>query len=176
MLDVIFWIAIVVMILSAFSMLYTKITGNKPNQPKTTESKAEQPKTNEKPKTRTTMNIYYLVDTENAERVRKYYNQDLEEDDEYFQSAKELKESYDHEKVWKYEPVEIPFKLEGRDVYTEIEDEWFKIGRLKKTADIDGKLTCYFYVNEYKYVTEDSVEKEKGDDYFGIEVIKTIVL
>ena len=28
MLDIIFWIAIVVMILSAFAMLYTKITGN----------------------------------------------------------------------------------------------------------------------------------------------------
>ena len=52
-----------------------------------------------KPKTRTVTNIYYLVDTENAERVRKYYRQDLEENDEYFQSAKELKEYYDHEKV-----------------------------------------------------------------------------
>lgn len=129
-----------------------------------------------KPKTRTVTNIYYLVDTENAERVRKYYRQDLEENDEYFQSAKELKEYYDHEKVWKYEPFEIPFKLEGRDVYTNIEDEWFKIGRLKKTADIEGKLTCYYYVNEYKYVTEDSVEKEKDEDYFGIEVTKTITL
>lgn len=127
-----------------------------------------------KPKTRTVTNIYYLVDTENAERVRKYYRQDLEENDEYFQSAKELKEYYDHEKVWKYEPFEIPFKLEGRDVYTNIEDEWFKIGRLKKTADIEGKLTCYYYVNEYKYVTEDSVEKEKDEDYFGIEVKKQV--
>lgn len=127
-----------------------------------------------KPKIRTVTNIYYLVDTENAERVRKYYRQDLEENDEYFQSAKELKEYYDHEKVWKYEPFEIPFKLEGRDVYTNIEDEWFKIGRLKKTADIEGKLTCYYYVNEYKYVTEDSVEKEKDEDYFGIEVKKQV--
>lgn len=140
--------------------------------------KKEKPKPIEpvKPKTRTILNVYYLADTENEKRVRKYYNQDLEENDEYFQSAKELKEYYDHEKVWKYEPVEIPFKLEGRDVYTEIEDEWFKIGRLKKAADIDGKLTCYFYVNEYKYVTEDSVEKEKGDDYFGVEVKKTVTL
>lgn len=127
-----------------------------------------------KPKISIVTNICYLVDTENAERVRKHYRQDLEENDEYFQSAKELKEYYDHEKVWKYEPFEIPFKLEGRDVYTNIEDEWFKIGRLKKTADIEGKLTCYYYVNEYKYVTEDSVEKEKDDDYFGIEVKKQV--
>ena len=66
--------------------------------------------------------------------------------------------------------------MEGKEVYTDLDGEWIRIGRLKKTADIDGKLTCYFYVKEYKYVTEDSVEKEKGDDFFGIEVIKTIVL
>jgi len=120
---------------------------------------------------RTILNTYYLVDTENADRVRKYYKEDLVENDEYYQSAKELKEYYDHEKVWKYEPIEIPFKLEGRDVYTNIEDEWFKIGRVKKTANMNGEVVaCYFYIKEYKYVTEDCVEKEKGDDYFGIEV------
>ena len=30
--------------------------------------------------------------------------------------------------------------------------------------------------NEYKYVTEDSIEREKGDHYFGIEVTKTVTL
>lgn len=133
--------------------------------------------TETEPRQRTMLNTYYLVDTENADRVRKYYTEDLVERDEYYQSAKELKEYYDHEKVWKYEPVEIPFKLEGRDVYTNIEDEWFKIGRVKKTANMNGEVVaCYFYVKEYKYVTEDYVEKEKGDDFFGIEVKTTITL
>lgn len=133
--------------------------------------------TETEPRQRTMLNTYYLVDTENADRVRKYYTEDLVERDEYYQSAKELKEYYDHEKVWKYEPVEIPFKLEGRDVYTNIEDEWFKIGRVKKTANMNGEVVaCYFYVKEYKYVTEDYVEKEKGDDFFGIEVKTTITI
>ena len=133
-------------------------------------------KKKEEPRRRVITEVNYLVDTENEERVRKYYNEDLIENDEYYQSAKELKEYYDHERVWKYEPVEIPFKMEGKEVYTDLDGEWVRIGRVKKTADLDGKLTCYFYVKEYKYVTEDSIEKEKGDDFFGIEVTKVITL
>lgn len=133
-------------------------------------------KKKEEPRTRIIRNVNYLTYTENADRVKKYYKNELVENDEYYQSAKELKEYYDHERVWKYEPVEIPIKIDGRNVYTEIEDEWFKIGRLRKDADLDGELTGYFYVCEYKYVTEDSVEKEKDDDYFGIEVKKVVTL
>lgn len=120
-----------------------------------------------------TTDLYYLADTENADRIFKYYREDLEENDEYNRSAKELKEDYDHEKVWKYEPLELPFKLEGREVYTELDGEWVKVGRLKKTADIEGgELKLYLYPNEYKYVTEDEIEKEKGEHYFGIECRK----
>lgn len=129
-----------------------------------------------KPTKRIVREVNYLVDKENVDRVRKYYADEIEENDEYFESAKELREMYDHEKVWKYLPCEVPFKFEGKDVYTQIEDDWVKIGRVKKTADLDGELTCYLYVNEYKYVTEDSIEKDKGDDYFGIEVKKVIML
>lgn len=125
------------------------------------------------PKYSITTDLYYLADTENADRVYKYHREDLEENDEYHRSAKELKEDYDHEKVWKYEPLELPFKLEGREVYTELDGEWAKVGRLKKTADIEGgELKLYLYPNEYKYVTEDSVEKEKGEHYFRIECRK----
>ena len=133
-------------------------------------------KKEEKPRIRHITDVVYLIDTENEKRVRKYYNEELVENDEYYQSAKELKEYYDHERVWKYEPVEIPFKMEGQEVYTELDGEWIRIGKVKKNADLDGKLTCYLYVKEYKYVTEDTVEKEKGDDYFGIEVEKTVTL
>lgn len=126
-----------------------------------------------KPRYSITTDLFYLVDTENADRVMKFYKEDLIENDEYYRTAKELKEDYDHEKVWKYEPLEIPFRLEGREVYAQLDDEWVKVGRLKKTADIEGgELKLYLYVNEYKYVTEDSIEKENGDHYFGIECIK----
>lgn len=55
------------------------------------------------------------------------------------------------------------------DYEVDMADDW-------KTADLDGRLTLYLYPNEYKYVTEDSVEKDKGCHYFGIEVEKTITL
>lgn len=122
---------------------------------------------------RTISTINYLVDTENADRVLDFYKEDMEESEEYYRTAKELKEDYDNEKVWKYEPIEIPFKLEEKEVYAQLDDEWVKVGRLKKTADLNGELKLYLYVNEYKYVTEDSVEKEKGDHYFGIECRRT---
>ena len=123
---------------------------------------------------RTISTINYLVDTENADRVLDFYKEDMEESEEYHRSAKELKEDYDNEKVWKYEPIEIPFKLAEKEVYAQLDDEWVKVGRLKKTADLNGELKLYLYVNEYKYVTEESVDKEKGDHYFGIECKRTI--
>ena len=126
-----------------------------------------------KPTYRIITDLFYLVDTENADRVLDFYKEDMEESEEYYRTAKELKEDYDHEKVWKYEPIEIPLKMEGREAFTQLDDEWVKVGRLKKTADIEGgELKLYLYVNEYKYVTEDSIEKEKGDHYFGIECRK----
>ena len=67
-------------------------------------------------------------------------------------------------------------EIENKYVFAQVEDKWYKVGRLKKTADLDGELTLYLYPNEYKYVTEDSVEKDKGSHYFGIEVKKTITL
>ena len=129
-----------------------------------------------KPKTKTETVINWVVDTENVNRFIKYYRDELEDNDEYHLSAKELKEEYDHEKVYKYEPLELPLKLNDKEVYSQIEDEWLKVGRLKKTADLNGDLKLYLYVNEYKYVIEDEVTKEKEDSYFGVETTRTINL
>lgn len=130
----------------------------------------------EEPRKAVITEVNYLVDTENADKIYKLIKDDLTENDEYNESAKYLKENYDHEKVYKYEPYELPFKIENKYVFAQVEDKWYKVGRLKKTADLDGELTLYLYPNEYKYVTEDSVEKDKGSHYFGIEVKKTITL
>lgn len=130
----------------------------------------------EEPRKAVITEVNYLVDTENADKIYKLIKDDLNENDEYNESAKYLKENYDHEKVYKYEPYELPFKIENKYVFAQVGDKWYKVGRLKKTADLDGRLTLYLYPNEYKYVTEDSVEKDKGSHYFGIEVEKTITL
>ena len=128
------------------------------------------------PRVRIIRDVNYLVETENADKIYKIVKDDLDENPEYSNTAKELREFYDHEKVWKYEPYELPFKLEGKYVYAQLGEEWLKVGRLKRGADLDGELTLYLYPNEYKYVTQDSIEKEKGDHYFGIETTKTIIL
>ena len=133
-------------------------------------------KKEEKPRVRTITDINYLVEIENEDKIFKLVKDDLDENDEYSESAKYLKENYDHEKVYKYEPYELPFKIENKYVFAQVEDKWYKVGRLKKTANLEGELTLYLYPNEYKYVTEDAVEKDKGSHYFGIETKTTITL
>ena len=120
---------------------------------------------------------HWVVDTQNAERFVKAYKQDLQENYDYNLTAKELREYYIGEKVYKYEPLDLPCKLEGHDVYSYIDDgEWIKVGRLKKNADIDGEITLRLFVNTYKYVTEDSINRETDDPYFGVEVKKKDIL
>jgi len=139
-------------------------------------SPVKKKKEESKPLVRTITEVNYLVDTENADKIYKLIKDDLEENPEYSNSAKELREYYDHEKVWKYYPYELAFKIEGKEVFAEVNDTWYRVGRLKRNADLNGNHVLCFYANEYKYVTEDSIEKEKGDHYFGIEVTKTVTL
>ncbi|MBP3664144.1 MAG: hypothetical protein J6J03_03190, partial [Tyzzerella sp.] len=119
-------------------------------------------KKNEEPKplVRTITEINYLADTENTDIIYKLIKDDLEENPEYSNSAKELREYYDHEKVWKYYPYELAFKIEGKEVFAEVNNTWYRVGRLKRNADLNGNHVLCFYANEYKYVTEDSIEKE----------------
>ena len=118
----------------------------------------------------------WVVDTENAEKFVRAYRDELQENSDYYLSKKELLEdSYEGEKIYKYEPLGLPLKMEGLDVYSYIdEDEWIKVGRLKKNADIDGDLHLFLYVNDYKRIGYDNVEKETGNPYFGVEVSRKI--
>ncbi len=111
--------------------------------------------------------ITYLKECQNVERFVKAYKDDFDENDDYSLSAKELKEDYAGERVYKYEPYELPYKLDGNIVYSQIGDEWLEVGKLKKGVKLDDFATFYLYPNEYKYVTEDSVEKENDGAYFG---------
>lgn len=130
-----------------------------------------------KPKTK--LESYYvwiMGGQESADRFENAYKKFYDENDEYFLSDKELKEGYDYgDKVYKFEPYELPLKMVNWDVYSYIEEgEWEKIGRIKSTADIDGKLKLFIFPNIYKYVTENHVEKESDDSYFGIEVSRYV--
>lgn len=131
-------------------------------------------KKEEEPRVRTITETYWLVDTQHADEFFKAYEEDLVENDDYDLSAKELKEDYEGDKVYRFEPLELPVRMENRDVYSCIEDKWMKIGRVKKTADINGKITLYLYPNIYKKVWKDEIEKVSDDSYFGIDVTKTV--
>lgn len=126
-------------------------------------------------KPETSIEYYWLLDTQNADKFERAYKHDFDENDDYTLPAKELKEDFEGEKVYKYEPYELPMKLEGRDVYSYIkEGQWLKVGRIKKNADIDGKITLRLFPNTYKKIYSDEIEKVVGDSYFGIEVEKVL--
>ena len=131
-------------------------------------------KKKEEPRVRTITETYWLVDTQHANEFFKAYEEDLVENDDYDLSAKELKEDYEGEKVYRFEPLELPVRMENRDVYSCLEDKWMKIGRVKKTADLNGKITLYLYPNIYKKVWKDEIEKVSDDSYFGIDVTKIV--
>lgn len=116
----------------------------------------------------------WLLDSIDATKYMQAYRDKLIENDDYALPAKQLKEDFAGEKVYKYQPVELPLKMEDLDVYSYIEkDEWEKLGRLRKDANLNGTLKLYLYPNTYKYVTEDGIEKDQEDDYFGVEVTRT---
>lgn len=131
-------------------------------------------KKKEEPRVRTITETYWLVDTQNADEFFKAYEEDFVENDDYDLSAKELKEDHEGEKVYRFEPLELPVRMENRDVYSCIEDKWMKIGRVKKTADLNGKITLYLYPSIYKKVWKDEIEKVSDDSYFGIDVTKIV--
>lgn len=96
---------------------------------------------------------------------------------EYSQTKKEILDGYydNGEKIYKYEPFELPFKIDDDKVYSYIdEDKWILVGTLKKSDK--GKLKrsteteLYLMPNYYKRVIYDDIETEHGDAYFGLEV------
>ena len=146
----------------------------KPAEPAVTKKTTEDTeKTRNKPKPYT--KLIYLYDGEEAERFFKAYRHDMDEDDDYFLSNKELKEDF-YDNVYRYFPYQLPFKIENeRDVYSWIsEDEWIFIGKVSR-QDLqylnDSKYQQLFlYANIYKYVTDENVEKIEDDPFFALKV------
>lgn len=120
----------------------------------------------------------WLQDTEDVgNKFFQAYKDDLEENDDYHMTKKEiLEEYYDGDKIYKYEPFLLPFKVEDGKVYSYIkEDEWIYVGSLKK-RDIakyerSKRTELYLMPNYFKKVYDDSVETDSGDSYFGLLVI-----
>lgn len=143
---------------------------NKPNE---TEPAAE-PVVEERPKIE--KSYVYLKDTDTiGNKFVRYYRSDLQENDEYYRANKDLKDDYYNEKIYQYEPLEVPYKIEGDQVFSYMkDDEWQFVGKIREKQmfliekSIDTKL--YLMPNTYKRVGDGYVQKESGDSYFGLLV------
>lgn len=121
----------------------------------------------------------YLFDSGAENKFFNFYKDELEENDEYNLTAKELKEDYMDEKVWKYAPYDLPFRTEGDEVYSVLNDEWVRIGKIK-SRDVskleEGEVTLALYPKIYKYVTEEGIQRESDTPYFALTVKRKIEL
>ena len=138
----------------------------------------EEPKqaepTEEQPAYKTT--YVFLRDTETiGNKFVRYFKEDLQENDEFYRSNKDLKEEYFNEKIFQYEPLEIPYKIEGDQVFSYMKnDEWQFVGRIRESQmflvekSIETKL--FLMPNTYKRVGDGYLQKESGDAYFGLLV------
>ena len=136
--------------------------------------KKRKPTINE-PQTVSRTRVYYewLKDQQNARYFCNYLNQYFEENEEYYRSARPLKRDYFNEKVYRYMPYRIPLKIKENAVYSYVkEGEWLKVGKLREDAQINGIQKLFLFPNVYKYVTEDSVQKESDEPYFGLEIMQ----
>ena len=118
----------------------------------------------------------FLRDTETiGNKFVRYFKEELQENDEFYRSNKDLKEEYLNEKIFQYEPLEIPYKIEGDQVFSYMKnDEWQFVGWIRESQmflvqkSIETKL--FLMPNTYKRVGDGYLQKESGDAYFGLLV------
>lgn len=127
-----------------------------------------------KPKPVTNTGMIYPSDQQYAEEFFNAYKKDLNKTDWYTLTAKELKEDFEGEKVYKYYPYKLDYELRGCDVYAPLKKEMVKIGTVtEEQAKIIQKDygSLRFFANIYKEVY-DTVEIIEDDPLFGFYVRK----
>ena len=129
----------------------------------------------ERPKTYT--EYLWLMDTEDiGNKFFRAFREDLEETDEYHMTKKEILDEYfDGDKIYKYEPYSLPFKVEDGKVYSYIEeDKWIYVGSIKRKEiakyEQSTKTDLQLMPNYFKKVNDETIESDHGDAYFGLEV------
>lgn len=123
----------------------------------------------ERPKPIAVNGMVYPDDQERVEDFVKYYKRDFNKDETYQLSAKELKEDHEGERIYKYYPFKLDYKIEGNDVLAELKDEYVKIGTLtdEQIEYLNGcSKKLNLYQNEYKEV-DDTIEHVEDDPFFG---------
>ena len=118
--DLTFWVIMAYLCFLAYSVISKVLKPKTKTAPIRTEPKVEEPA---RPKT--IQEYLWLMDTEDiGNKFVKAYKEDLEENDDYHMTKKEILDEYfDGDKIYKYEPFSLPFKVEDGKVYSYIEDE-----------------------------------------------------
>lgn len=116
-----------------------------------------------------------------AQKYLEYIRDDLEPNEEYSYSNKQVLEDCDLDmKIFKYEPYETDdFKIEENKIYIKIENEYSLYGEinnnvLEKIEDAD-KCNLIFYEGSFKYIEDDEVFKSNYKPYFKLQTIKKVV-
>ena len=116
-----------------------------------------------------------------AQKYLEYIRDDLELNEEYSYSNKQVLEDCDIDmKIFKYEPYETDdFKIEENKIYIKIENEYSLYGEinnneLEKIEDTD-KCNLIFYEGSFKYIEDDEVFKSNFKPYFKLQTIKKVV-
>lgn len=116
-----------------------------------------------------------------AQKYLEYIRDDLEPNEEYSYSNKQVLEDCDLDlKIFKYEPYETDdFKIEENKIYIKIENEYSLYGEinnneLEKIEDAD-KCNLIFYEGSFKYIEDDEVLKSNYKPYFKLQTIKKVV-
>lgn len=173
--DAVSFVALLGFIVIPIFFLVKKIMNNKKAKSiPVKEEPATEPVVEERPKIE--KSYVYLKDTDTiGNKFVRYYRSDLQENDEYYRANKDLKDDYYNEKIYQYEPLEVPYKIEGDQVFSYMkDDEWQFVGKIREKQmfliekSIDTKL--YLMPNTYKRVGDGYVQKESGDSYFGLLV------
>ena len=123
----------------------------------------------ERPKPIAVNGMVYPDDQERVEDFVKYYKRDFNTDETYQLSAKELKEDHEGERIYKYYPFKVNYRIEGNNVLAELKGEYVKIGTV--TDEQIEYINSHFsrlniYMDEYKEV-DDTIEHYEGDPFFG---------
>ena len=122
----------------------------------------------------------YVLNISINDEAEKFYKKnkidDLEENDDYSLTKKELfDEVYSTDKIYKYLPLEIDCKIVDKKIY---DDEGIYIGDIddKDLYLLDGEYEAKLYFNEgsYKFVDyiNEEIERVKGFSWFDLKIKK----
>lgn len=121
---------------------------------------------------------HYILDSQDPELIKEYiqaYDEQILVREEYNYRTKRLTDEFYGEKVDRYRPAYLPFKIEGNEVYSyRTKNVWEKVGEF--SGELLDKTDLLLNMNQYKEVRNIKIEKVKGEPYFEIVTTRSVKL